>query len=157
MTNGHEFTLSREHQYHHRGDTHKTDVLTLRAPAPRDKKQVFRMRKHFFAAFTSMTKNVGDAARAAREKAKDDGKPEADLKGPEILGALYMSDCDMEKVHDDFLKLLLCDGVCKFGDAPLTKELYDEIDGNDVDNLLGEYFAVFFVASWMDGLSDAVK
>jgi hypothetical protein len=146
MTENVEFTLSDELDYHHGGELKTTNMLYLRPPKPKDKKQVFRMRRHFFAAITGMTKKVGDIARQETPK-------EEAMTGAEILAAFYMSGIDMERVHDDFLKLITCDGVCKLGAAPLTRELYDKIDGDDVDNLLGEYFAVFFVSSWMDGLN----
>lgn len=147
-----DFNLSTPITYHKEGESETAQVLTLYAPAKRNRKQTIKIKKGFYRAMNyHQAQNNDKEAVAASSDA--DKAADAELSGSEVLMAIYMSDVDMTSFDKAFEELLLSPGICKVDDSVgLTSPILDELSDGDVDRLLGDYMENFFLGSLMDQL-----
>ena len=138
-----EFVLERPIEYASNGEKTEGKLLILKAPSSKNQKERIKLQQGFFRAITGI-KNEG------KDKDKNDT---ADIKGSEILALMLSSDIDMVAYHEDF-KRLITSGVCMVeGTEILTAPLYDKVDPDDLDRMLGDYLAAFILSSVLRTLS----
>lgn len=137
-----EFKLSKPIEYAHGGNQEKGELLILTAPTQRQAKERTKLQQGFFRAITSVQSNG--------EEKKTTDSPE--IKGSDIVAIMLSSPVDMVSFLEDFRRMITS-GVCKIeGREVLTSALYDKLDPNDIDALLGEYLGNFILSSQLKTL-----
>jgi hypothetical protein len=91
--------------------------------------------------FTQSLFALSQSAKPSESKS-DDGDPD----GESIIMLLYASNLDLVAYKNTFKELVIS-GAGTVGDMPITAAIYDRIDPNDADRLLGEYLANFMKLS----------
>lgn len=133
-----EFELTKPIEYHHSGNLETGRLLILKAPSQRNAKERTKLQQGFFRAITSVQNTGGDD-----KKATDN----VEIKGSDIVAIMLSSSVDMVAFLEDFRRLLTS-GVCLIeGRETLTAALYDKLDPDDVDSILGEYLGNFILSS----------
>ena len=129
------------HQYEshvrlHRVRTAWRSVANM-APTQRQAKERTKLQQGFFRAITSV-QNSGDDKKPAEN---------VEIKGSDIVAIMLSSSVDMVAFLEDFRRMMIS-GVCKIeGREVLTSALYDKLDPDDIDSLLGEYLGNFILSS----------
>jgi len=138
------FTLSNPITYAHEGQSGEGQLLVLRAPNSKQQRERITLQQGFFRALNSVSSSEGGKSEGSQ-----------DIKGVEVLALLLSSDVDMVEMHEAFRKLI-CSQACKIEDkAEMTSTLFDEIDLDDIDLLMGEYLANFILSSVLKTLSQS--
>jgi hypothetical protein len=141
-----EFYLNSPVSYHKAGEEEKSYQLTLYAPKGKHRQELIRLKQGFLKAITSLQNMSTGQARAEAEEQQGIGSQE-------IVMALMMSDVDMNKYFEDF-KALLCKDVCYVdSNQKMTEYIYNNMDLEDLERLLGEYLSNFLLSSWIERLN----
>lgn len=148
------FRLEQPIKYHKSGEVVETFELVLRAPSKKTRKPAIKLKKGFFSALNYHQQN-SDVTEEQKAAAKKSLKEDDNMSGQEVMMMLYMSDVDMEKIDDAFTSLLLSPGICKIDDEiDLTDAILDTMSDEDLDRLLGDYLANFFIGSIMQKMNE---
>jgi hypothetical protein len=132
------FTLETPLKYHAKGDIAYCNELTLKAPSNKQRHHSARLKQGFFRALKGMSDNRGEID-AKEEK-------EGEISGSDVISIIMMSNVDLVEYQESFRELLLS-GACFAGDEKLTSPMYDSLSDSDTEKMLGEYVAVFLLAS----------
>jgi hypothetical protein len=91
------------------------------------------------------------AAAYFQDKATDSteqGSDDVDIGAEEVMGMMYgAATCDMNKVFVTAKELLTSGLALVDGEEKLTKVLYDKLDIEDAEGLIGSFLANFTLAS----------
>lgn len=140
-----DFTLESPIEIHKGGEIIKSDLLTLKAPSKKNRKQTVKIKQLFFQAMSFHTSKVTDQDK------KNQASGDESMTGAEIMVMLYMSDIDMEVFDERFSKLFLSPGVVMIDDdVQLTEQLFEKISDDDLDKMVGGYLEHFLLPSLMN-------
>ena len=141
-----EFTLSNKLTFHNKGEVEVTDLLTLVAPCNKQIHMVSKLKQLFLRA-------LHEATKSSKEPATEKSSDESDITADQLVMGLYMSTTvEISDVMDVFKKLLIS-GSCYVGTVTkdskteLTDALYDKLDYEDTEKMLGEYLLNFLLSS----------
>ena len=148
-----EFTLNSPIKYQSQGDHHHDGrLLVLKAPSNKVRANRAKLKQAFMASVSEGEQKVSDAAENQKDTViADDEMPDY------ILMMLYASkSINMAEVLDEFMNLLTIGKCCKVeGAEDLTKSMFEEMDADDTDRLLGEYMANFIIASFLKKMKES--
>lgn len=134
-----EFELSRPIAFAHDGRQEEGKLLVLKAPSQRNAKERTKLQQGFFRAISSIKQDSGEAKKTGDN---------VEIKGSDIVAIMLSSEIDMVAFLEDFRRLITAPGICLVeGREKLTPALYDVIDPDDIDSLLGEYLGNFILSS----------
>lgn len=141
-----EFNLNKPVKYHKNGNEELSYQLTLYAPAGRHRQELVKLKQGFLKSISSLQGSYNQSN--ANQSQENQG-----IGSDEIIMILMMSDVDMNKYFDNF-KALLCKNICYVDpNQKLTEYIYDNIDLDDLERLLGEYLSNFLLSSWIQRLN----
>jgi hypothetical protein len=124
--------------------------LSLKGPTAKHRAYLIRLKKLFYNAITTVKSSNGGSAEVS-----DAGNSDEGLTGSQVMSLMYLSEANVLEFHDLMRELLLSPGTVVCGDGvSLTSHLYDSINLDDLENLLGEYFAGFLAPSLMKALKN---
>lgn len=149
------FKLNVPFEYAVNGSVSTASLLVLKAPSNKQRFQRAKLKEFFYIAFNE---SRTETTTAPTEEPKDvvvTEPPTEAMFADYVLQTLYSSDkVKMVEVIEEFKQLLLSDGVCKVeGEVNLTQALYDKMDADDADRLIGEYLGAFILASFYEKIS----
>lgn len=137
--------LSTGFEYAFKGDTKTAEFITLMPPTFKQIDKIAPIKQAFVRAVTGLNSDKD------RDPDREDGDEDYKIKGLEVIGLLYQSDCDMVKVLLHAKELFSSGAALVEGEAKLTFPLMEKMDVDDFENLLGEYIANFITPSLMGG------
>ena len=128
--------------YAFEGSNHQASFIRFFAPSSKVSRECAALKQAFMRAVPTPTAAQVEAARMK------EGKQELPT-GPEIVAVMMAStDVDYPDVLDVARKLFLSPGIAKVdGEVKLTRNLLDQVDGNDFEEMLGVYMANFTMPS----------
>ena len=148
------FKLNVPFEYAVNGAVATASLLILKAPSNKQRFQRAKLKEFFYIAFNdSNAKAKDEPAEAPKEVASE--PPSEEAFAEYVIQTLYSCDkVKITEVLDEFKALLLSDGICKVeGEINLTQALYDKMDADDSDRLIGAYYAAFILASFYEKIS----
>jgi len=140
-----DFTLEQPIEYSVGGEMRQGSLLVLKAPSNKVRNQRTVLKEAFMLALA----DIQASAQAATESKEQGSISEADF-AEYVMHILYSSkSVRMVEMIEQF-KLLLCSqGICKVeNEADFTSVLFDRMDADDADRLMGAYLANFILASF---------
>jgi len=143
------FVLGEPLQVARKGEQELIYNITLNAPTAKVRTHIIRLKKLFLKAITSVNTGQKESGAEAGEKENND-----ELKGAQIIALMYLSDVNVLEFHDLMKELVLSPGVAMLDDVKMTNHLYDQMDLDDTESLIGEYFASFLAPSLMRNLGN---
>ncbi len=140
-----EFNLASPIEYHDDQGGHANgQLLVLSAPSMNNDTERLKLSQAFFQAVT-------DGERPDQEDSKDS---DMEIPGAAVLAILFGAKSDVKVVVDTFKTLLLAPGICMVENkVPMTEVLYNSMDPEDRDDLMGEYIANFILSSRLKKLA----
>lgn len=129
-----------------KGDQEYKYEITLKAPSAKVKSYVIRLRQVFLKALTSVVQGSGQS--------QNEDAPSEAITGAQIIALMYSGDADILLFHELMRELLLQPNIALLGDTKMTPHLYDQIELDDVEGLIGEYFADFLAPSLLKSLGN---
>jgi len=146
-----DFKLNVPFEYAVNGGVETASLLVLKAPSNKQRFQRAKLKEFFYVAFGESREESSDAKETTEPKDAVQAEPPTEEAFAEyVVQTLYTSSkVKMVEVIDEFKQLLLSEGICKVeGSVNLTQALYDKMDAEDSDRLLGEYIGAFILASF---------
>ena len=142
--------LSKSIDFHKDGQTASSNVVTLKAPSTKSRKQTAKIKQAFFRAMKSMQNSVS-AEDIEKQRAAKLGAPtsEQEMSGHQILTMILMSDEDYEKFQENFADLFTSGNALLDDSVVLTKTIIENLTDADFDNLIAEYLENFTFGSLM--------
>jgi len=146
-----QFTLDRPIDIDYNGEKTEAKMLVLKAPSNKVRANRARLKEGFLQA---INENAREAADRVQVESSEDKKQEiikdedlADYVVMMLYGSKTVSIVDM---LEEFKNLLIHGKCCKVeGEVELTNLLFEKMDAEDTDRLLGEYLAAFILASFL--------
>jgi hypothetical protein len=133
-------TLSTPLKYSVGGEFKDANELILKAPSNNRRRQCNDLKQGFFRALKSGADSSGKVETPADAS-------DHETTGDEIVTILMMSDTDFGAYMEKFREIVT-NGACDVVDGvKLTPALFDVLELEDQDTLLGEYLANFLLAS----------
>lgn len=139
-------TLSEPLKVARRGEQELMFDITLNAPTAKARTYIIRLKQLFLKAMTSMPKGQ-------EETKADAAEAESTITGQQVIALMYLSDANVTQFHELMRELIIMPGVAAVDDVKMTGHLYDQMDLDDTEKLIGEYFASFLVPSLMKSLN----
>ena len=135
-----DFNLTTPISYAYKGEMQEGGFITLNAPTSKNMKECAELKQAFFRA---LPKNQG-AVQAEPTKDEED----AELTGDAIMGLISMSDNVELSVVLATARELFSSGLAMVeGETKVTKPILDSLTLDDLECMVGEYLAVFILAS----------
>jgi len=135
-----------------RGDIKEIDLLVLKAPTSKHRTHAAKLKQLVMRAIDEANRSVTDEQReAVMESAKDKESEDEDIEdsGKQLMGVLnFANTVDMAVVHEVFAEFIKKEGVCYVdGDSEvkMTSPIYDKLQFEDVERLIGVYLASFLM------------
>lgn len=151
-----DFVLKDPIQFDNQGKIETGNALVLKAPSNAQRRWTTQIKAAFMGAVAEQQRNApADMISNAKAQAQASGKDaNASMTGGEIMAVIYSSSGDIEKVESAFKSLILSQGICMIeGKQALTNILFDKISDRDMDRLMGDYLANFFIGSLIGQIS----
>jgi len=145
VNNEFEFRLETPIEYAADGEVRQGALLYMKAPSNKQRFNRAKLKQSFFAALQGMS------GEAKTESANAEAVALSEEEFAEyVLHLLYSSKAvNICECLDEFKQIITSHGICRVeGEADLTGVLFDRIDAEDCDKLLGAYIANFILASF---------
>ena len=128
------------------GEITEVSLLELSAPSSKVRTQAAKLKQLVMRSISEVNDNVSDEQREAAEP-EAETEMSADESGEALLAVLGVSkSVDMEVAHEVFADLIKKDGICMVdGDVKMTSPIYDKLNFNDCERLLGFYISSFLL------------
>lgn len=131
--------------YHKGGSEAYCKSLKLKAPANMHRDYILKLKQGFFQAIAGLPSNQGPAQAGPQDT-------DATITGTEVISILMMSKINLVEYFEVF-KNLMCQGCCTLEDGTkMTSFIWDKLDIEDSERMLGEYLANFLLSSWITTL-----
>lgn len=141
------YELESPFNYAIKGDLQEANFITLLAPSSKHISYCADLKQAFFRALPT---------DSGGEKSEGDAKGIDDLDGEAIMMLISMSkDVDLKSVLISARELFSSGLALVDGETKLTKPLIDEMSQDDLENMLGEYYLNFILASWLRKMKDS--
>lgn len=142
------FQLTTPIFYQEGGDARvPTNEIILKAPSNKQRRETAKLKQGFFRAMKELQSENNN-----NEDVKKEGKEEQ-FGGTQMLSIIMMSKVDLVEYQETFRQLLLNNIAFVKEGQKLTSHAYDDISGEDSDNMMGEYISNFLLSSWMKKLT----
>lgn len=144
------------------GKLDKSDIVTLQAPASKQRKSASKLSTIYQKAHAErMQKLLGNISEEEKEKARakleeqknnkgsnpnDEDDEEQELTPEEIIAVMESSGADMDALYDAF-QSLLADGCGHIGGIKVNAHIFDLFSYKDMQYLCGKYIADFLLQS----------
>lgn len=143
------FKLSKPIKY---ADTNIADEVlsvnvVLKCPQGKHRNYLIPLKQKFFRAMMDLSSRDRNVKNESNEDSDDINK----MTGQSIMMLLYMSNIDMVEFLDQFKKMLL-QGLIYIDNVPMHSVMFDQIDPDDFEKIVGEYISNFLVSSWLGSL-----
>lgn len=145
----HEFKLNVPVKYHSGGDHHEGSLIILKAPSNKVRAQRGALKQAFM-------QSIREAEDNTKVTVQTDGNDDTVIQDNEIadyiLMMLYSSKTIKIATIIEEFKQLLTVGKCALveGEVPMNALMFDEMDADDCDRMMGEYMANFILASFLN-------
>ncbi len=140
------FKLSKTLEYMKEGQKGLCKELVMKAPSVNNMRLISKLKQDFFRAVKSLQNDFRNIDTKAKANEEDSG----DMDSDQIISILYMSDIDMGEYIEVFKELMM-NGLCYLDSTQkMTEALYDNLDCDDLENLLGKYLENFMMSSWLN-------
>lgn len=135
-----DYQLETSIMYHFKGDEVEGGFISLYPPSSKNIKECCELKQAFFR---SLPKN--DATKPPVEDEKDE---DAGITGEAIIGLISMSDkVELSHVLLTARELFKSGVALMEGETKLTTPMLDKLSIDDLEGMVGEYMAVFILAS----------
>lgn len=146
-----EFTLSSPVSYQAEGQAQEGRLLTLTAPSNKVRAQRAKLKEAFMMAIAE----AGEQEKEQKAVPQGDQKDtviEEDEFSEYVLMMLYSSPkVNIVDMLEEFKGLMIHGQCCTIeGSVKMTAPIFDSMDADDCDRLLGEYMANFILASFLN-------
>lgn len=146
LINEFEFELTQAIPFHNGGELAHSKKLLLKAPANIHRINTTKLKQGFMKAIMGM-QNKKSSSKVKEAESNDSG-----FDAKVILMLLLASDIDFCEYIDHFKNLICSDpSLCLVnGNIALNKHMFDQINPDDCEMLLGKYIENFTLSSWMN-------
>ena len=137
-----EFELNEPVEFTAEGSPVSCSTVTVKAPAPKQRQRDLWLKQQFLLA---LPKGKEAEEAAARQKAA--GKKDDDVDNEDVM--LMLGSCPEVNLAEFFenAKQVLCHGVAFLGAEPMTTEIFDRLDFDEAQDLVGAYMINFTIRS----------
>lgn len=144
-----DFKLNVPFEYAVGGGVEIANLLVLNAPSNKQRFQRAKLKEFFYLSFASDRNDSKPEAETPKED-KNTPPPTEEEFSDYVLQMLYSSDkVKITEVVEEFKQLLLSENICKVeGSVALTQALYEKMDADDCERLMGTYMVAFILASF---------
>ena len=138
-----DYELESTFSYAYKDDMQEASFITLKAPSSKNVSQCAELKQAFMRALpTDTSHTVGE--NESESKGLDD------LDGESIMMLIYMSkDVSLKSVLLEAKELFSSGLAFVDGETKVTKPILDKMSQDDLENMLGEYYLNFILASWL--------
>jgi len=145
----HEFKLNVPLKYQHQGEDHEARLIILKAPTNKIRGQRAKLKQAFMQAISEAESKT---AETASNDSQDDTIIEDDAIADYILMMLYSSkSIKITTIIEEFKDLIVNGGVAMIENTTkMTTPLFENMDADDCDRMMGEYMANFILASFLN-------
>ena len=139
-----DFVLTEPVDYHAGGESRQGKLLVLRAPSNKVRQQRTKLKQWFMQSLAEL-----QTGNTTTDGAKDGGISEQEF-AEYVVHLLYSSKTvSMVNILDEFKALVCSPGICKVeNEVDMTSAIFDKLDSDDTDRMVGEYLANFILASF---------
>ena len=123
----------------------EVDFLLVKAPSVSEYRQTNELEQLFLRAYKSSM----DFFIKLKDKKTDNVEEAGKIDCNSVLTIIQMSDIDINLFIDKLGKLLINESCMVGGKVTLTSYLFNQVNRNDRNRLLGMYIANFTIPSWM--------
>ena len=135
-----DYELETKFSYAYKGDMQEASFIRLKAPSSKNISQCADLKQAFMRALPTDGKV---------EEGKD-SKGLDDLDGESIMMLISMSkDVSLKSVLISARELFSSGLAFVDGETKVTKPILDDMSQDDLENMLGEYYLNFILASWL--------
>ena len=147
-----EFKLETPVAYQCDGGNHQGSLLILKAPSNKVRAHRARLKQAFMQAIAEgEDRGAKDSPEVKDPEAQKDVIIEDDEMGGYVLMMLYAAkNINIVEIIEEFKSLLVHGKCCRVeGSVDMTSSIFDSMDADDSDRLMGEYLANFILASFL--------
>lgn len=140
-----DYELQVPFEYHYKGDLQEAQFITLLPPTSKNIADCADLKQAFMRAMHGYQDS--GAAQAAKDSAVD--VESDDFGGEGIMMLISMSkDVELKQVLLHGRELFSSGVALVDGETKVTKPILDNIDQDDLEAMIGEYYINFILASW---------
>lgn len=136
-----DFVLSSPIEYTNKGELVETNQIVLYAPTNDIKQDELKSRLR-----QGFVKSMFELQQKMKQTEETDAPTDGKMSGDTILMMLYASDIDIVAYKRLFRELIIA-GAGKIDGITIGSNVYDRINTDDRDRMLGEYIAGFIPLS----------